>query len=41
LRLTTERLMQNISRLEGAVEAKDKDIANLKGLLAAHNLASP
>src|SRR5262252_5798191 len=41
LRLTTERLMQNISRLEGAVEAKDKDIANLKGLLAAHNLALP
>jgi hypothetical protein len=35
LRLTTERLMQNISRLEASVEAKDKDIARLEGLLAA------
>jgi CRP-like cAMP-binding protein len=41
LRLTTERLMQNISRLEGAIEAKDKDIAHLQGLLAAHSAASP
>jgi len=36
----TERLMQNISRLEGAVEAKDKDIARLRGLLAAREVAS-
>src|SRR5215471_13219400 len=41
LRLTTERLMQNISRLEGTVEAKTKDIARLEGLLAARTVASP
>jgi CRP-like cAMP-binding protein len=41
LRLTTERLMQNIARLEGTVEAKDKDIARLEGLLAARTVASP
>lgn len=41
LRLTTERLMQNISRLEGAVEAKDKDIARLQGQLATRSVASP
>ena len=35
LRLTTERLMQNISRLEGVNEAKTKDIVRLEGLLAA------
>jgi hypothetical protein len=40
LRLTTERLMQNISRLEGVVEAKTKDIVRLEGLLAAHKVAS-
>jgi len=41
LRLTTERLMQNISRLEGTVEAKNNDIARLEGLLAARTVASP
>jgi Cyclic nucleotide-binding domain len=35
LRLTTERLMQNISRLEGVVEANKQDIARLEGLVAA------
>ena len=40
LRLTTERLMQNISRLENSVEAKNKDIARLEGLLAAAKVAS-
>jgi hypothetical protein len=34
LRLCTERLMQNISRFEGVVEAKDKEISRLEGLLA-------
>jgi hypothetical protein len=41
LRLTTERLMQNISRLEGVVEAKTKDIVHLEGQLAAHKVGSP
>src|SRR5215471_3724726 len=41
LRLTTERLMQNISRLEGTIEAKSNDIARLEGLLAARTAASP
>jgi len=41
LRLTTERLMQNISRLEGAVDARNKDIARLEHLLAARSAASP
>ena len=40
LRLTTERLMQNISRLEGVVEAKTKDIVRLEGLLATQKVAS-
>jgi len=40
LRLTTERLMQNISRLEGVIEAKTNDIVRLEGLLAAHKVAS-
>src|SRR5215472_5163001 len=35
LRLTTERLMQNISRLEGVVDAKTKDVARLESVLAA------
>ena len=35
LRLTTERLMQNISRLEGVIDAKTKDIDRLEGVLAA------
>jgi len=33
--------MQNISRLEGSIEAKDRDIARLEGLLAARQVASP
>jgi hypothetical protein len=40
LRLTTERLMQNISRLEGVIEAKTKDIVRLEDLLAACKVAS-
>ena len=40
LRLTTERLMQNISRLEGVVEAKTKDIVRLEGLLETRTAAS-
>jgi len=40
LRLTTERLMQNISRLEVVNEAKTKDIVRLEGLLAARKVAS-
>jgi Cyclic nucleotide-binding domain len=40
LRLTTERLMQNISRLEGIVEANKKDIVRLEGLVAARKVAS-
>jgi len=40
LRLTTERLMQNISRLEGIIEANKKDIARLEGLVAARKVAS-
>jgi len=40
LRLTTERLMQNISRLEGVIEAKTKDIVHLEGQLAARKVAS-
>jgi hypothetical protein len=40
LRLTTERLMQNISRLEATVEVKNRDIARLEGLLAARTVAT-
>jgi Cyclic nucleotide-binding domain len=40
LRLTTERLMQNISRLEGIVEANKRDISRLEGLLAGQKTAS-
>jgi len=40
LRLTTERLMQNISRLEGIVEANKRDIARLEGLVASRKAAS-
>jgi len=40
LRLTTERLMQNISRLEGVVEAKTNDIVRLEGLLAAQKVTT-
>jgi hypothetical protein len=41
LRLTTERLMQNISRLEGVIEAKTKDIVRLEGLIETRTAASP
>ena len=40
LRLTTERLMQNISRLEGVIEAKTKDIVRLEGLLETRTATS-
>ena len=40
LRLTTERLMQNISRLEGIVEANKRDISRLEGLVASRKSAS-
>jgi hypothetical protein len=40
LRLTTERLMQNISRLEGVIEAKTNDIVRLEGLLETRTAAS-
>jgi len=40
LRLTTERLMQNISRLEGVIDAKTNDIARLEGLLETRTAAS-
>jgi hypothetical protein len=40
LRLTTERLMQNISRFEGVVEAKDREISRLEELLATQMAAS-
>jgi CRP-like cAMP-binding protein len=40
LRLTTERLMQNISRLEGIVEANKRDISRLESLVASRNAAS-
>jgi CRP-like cAMP-binding protein len=41
LRLTTERLMQNISRLEGIVEANKRDISRLESLVASRKAASP
>jgi CRP-like cAMP-binding protein len=40
LRLTTERLMQNISRLEGIVEANKRDISRLESLVANRKAAS-
>jgi CRP-like cAMP-binding protein len=40
LRLTTERLLQNISRLEGIVEANKRDISRLEGLVASRKAAS-
>jgi hypothetical protein len=40
LRLTTERLMQNISRLESVIDAKTKDIDRLEGVLAATKAAA-
>jgi CRP-like cAMP-binding protein len=41
LRLTTERLLQNISRLEGIVEANKRDISRLESLVASRKAASP
>ena len=40
LRLTTERLLQNISRLEGIVEANKRDISRLESLVASRKAAS-
>ena len=40
LRLTTERLMQNISRLEGIVESNKRDISRLESLVASRKAAS-
>jgi CRP-like cAMP-binding protein len=40
LRLTTERLMQNISRLEEIVEANKRDISRLESLVASRKAAS-
>jgi CRP-like cAMP-binding protein len=40
LRLTTERLMQNISRLEGIVEENKRDISRLERLVASRKAAS-
>src|SRR5579862_6301814 len=40
LRLTTERLMQNIARLEGIVETNKRDISRLEGIVAASKPAS-
>lgn len=40
LRLTTERLSQNISRLEGIVEANKRDISRLERLVASRKAAS-
>jgi CRP-like cAMP-binding protein len=41
LRLTTERLLQNISRLEGIVEGNKRDISRLESLVASRKAASP
>ena len=41
LRLTTERLMQNISRLEGVIETNKQDISRLEGIIASNQPASP
>lgn len=40
LRLTTERLSQNISRLEGIIEANKRDISRLERLVASRKAAS-
>jgi CRP-like cAMP-binding protein len=40
LRLTTERSMQNISRLEAIVEANKRDISRLESLVASRKAAS-
>ena len=41
LRLTTERLMQNIARLEGVVEANQKDISRLEEIIESGKITSP
>ncbi|MGC1779150.1 MAG: cyclic nucleotide-binding domain-containing protein [Xanthobacteraceae bacterium] len=41
LRLTTERLMQNIARLEGVDEANKKEISRLEEIIEANKMASP
>ena len=41
LRLTTERLMQNIARLEGAVDASKEEISRLQEIIDAGKPASP
>jgi CRP-like cAMP-binding protein len=41
LRLTTERLLQNISRLEGIIEGNKRDISRLESLVASRKAASP
>jgi len=41
LRLTTDRLMQNISRLEGIVESNKQEIARLQALVPANSAARP
>ena len=41
LRLTTERLMQNISRLEAVVEANKQNIFQLEQIIAAGKAVSP
>ncbi len=40
LRLTTERLMQNIARLEGVVEANQKDISRLEEIIESGKITS-
>lgn len=40
LRLTTERLMQNIARLEGTVETNKQQISRLEGIIASNQAPS-
>ena len=40
LRLTTERLMQNIARLEATIEANARNISRLEGIIAANKAAA-
>jgi len=40
LRLTTERLMQNIARLEGTIEANAQNISRLEAIIAANKAAT-
>lgn len=41
LRLTTERLMQNIARLEGVVEENKKELSRLEGIVETDKTATP